>query len=252
MEFQDLIEVDHKSLWHPFTQYEVWKEHTPLIVERAEGFELIDVQGKRYLDGVSSIWCNVHGHAVPELNKALHDQVDRVCHSTLLGLSHVEILKLTKKLLAVVPDNLSRVFYCDSGSNAVEAALRMALEYWQKTKSKAGKNKTRLLSLSSSYHGDTLGSVGVGYMKEFHHSLQNSVVQALRVNPPHIYRFYEDYSPEQAREKAVGELKELLVKSADSIAAFVVEPLVQGAAGICLQMPKSTQLPQEISVTVYQ
>ena len=135
----DLVRIDFTNLWHPFTQSSVWFEGDPLIVERAEGVELIDTKGRRYLDGVSSLWCNVHGHTVPELVEAIKAQADLVCHSTLLGLSHRPVLELTASLMEVAPSGLTRAFYADSGSTAVEAALRMCIEWWQKEPSAAGR-----------------------------------------------------------------------------------------------------------------
>jgi len=231
--YEELKKIDFTSLWHPFTQAKLWfEEDDPLIVERAEGMELIDVHGKRYLDGVSSLWCNVHGHGVPELIDALKQQSDKVCHSTLLGLSHRPVLELTEKLVKLLPDGLTRLFYSDSGSAAVEAALRMCLEWWQKQRESTGRKKNRLISLDTAYHGDTLGAVGVGYVKAFHESLRETIVPAFRLPPPHVFRFYEGCSEGGAVEESLSVLKSLLKKSADDIAAFIIEPLVQGAAGI--------------------
>ena len=130
---QDLVAADQRLLWHPFTQTEEWLSYQPLIVDSADGFFLIDHEGRRYLDGVSSLWCNVHGHDQAEITRALHEQIDRVCHSTLLGLSHRPAIELAERLVAITPDGLGRVFYSDSGSTAVEVAIRMAFQYWRQT-----------------------------------------------------------------------------------------------------------------------
>jgi len=234
-QFARLQQIDFDHVWHPFTQQKVWQSIEPLIIERGEGVELIDVQGRRYLDGVSSLWCNVHGHSVPELIAPLQQQAAQLCHSTLLGLSHRPILELTERLMPLVPKCLNRAFYADSGSTAVEAALRIALEYWQKQDSPAAKKKTEIISLEGAYHGDTLGAVGVGYQESFHSSLKNLVRPALRVPPPHIYRFYQNLAPELALEKSITELKLLLSKRSAEIAVLIIEPMVQGAAGIWVQ-----------------
>ena len=231
-------EVDFCHIWHPFTQHKIWFEDDPLIVARAKGVELIDVQGNHYLDGVSSLWCNVHGHGVPEITAALHEQVDQVCHSTLLGLSHVPIIELTERLIKVIPSQLSRIFYSDSGSAAVEAAIRMSVEWWQKQKTPAAKKKTRLMSLNCGYHGDTLGSVGLGYLSEFHQHLSSLVIPSVKIDPPHAYRFYHALKPEDALEASLKQLQKALAQQADSIAAFFLEPMVQGAAGIWVQPPE--------------
>lgn len=228
-----LAAIDFKHLWHPFTQTKHWLEDgTPLIVERGEGFELIDVDGARYLDGVSSLWCNVHGHGVEELKRALHEQVETLCHSTLLGLSHRPIIELTEALVPLLPEGLTRIFYADDGSTAVEAALRIALEWWQKQGTPAGKRKNRLASLEDAYHGDTLGAVGVGYLKTFHRHCDAAVIPALRIPPPHFFRFYEGLSDADASARSLAALDELLRVHGEELAAFIIEPLVQGAAGI--------------------
>jgi adenosylmethionine---8-amino-7-oxononanoate aminotransferase len=244
---ENLKKIDLNNLWHPFTQTSVWEsDNNPLIVESAEGFELIDIEGNRYLDGVSSLWCNVHGHSVPAIITVLKTQADKVCHSTLLGLSHRPILELTERLIKIVPKNLTRVFYADSGSTAVEASLRMAMEWWQKQNTSASKKKTKLLSLVGAYHGDTLGAVSVGYLESFHWPLKSLVAEVLRVNPPHVYRFEENLSEEEAVAKSIEELSSLLEKEAEGIAAFIIEPLVQGAAGMWIHSEKYLQAVSEL------
>lgn len=231
-EAERLENIDKRHLWHPFTQWNVWSDLKPLIVEHGEGVELIDVEGRRYLDGVSSLWCNVHGHSDPELLSALKTQAEKVCHSTLLGLTHRPILELAEGLAPLLPEGLTRMFFCDSGSNAVEAALRMTLEWWQKKGGAAARRKSAFASLDSAYHGDTLGSVGVGFLADFHQSLESVVVQAKRVSPPHVYRFYQGMSADDALARALAELEEFFRRDGDTLASFIIEPLVQGAAGM--------------------
>lgn len=233
--YNHLKSIDFNHLWHPFTQTQVWLQDDPLIIAHAEGVTLIDVHGKRYLDGVSSLWCNVHGHQKKELVNALQKQAQELCHSTLLGLSHVPILELTEEIMRIMPKNLKRVFYTDSGSTAVEAALRMSIEWWQKQGKQEAKKKTKFASLLGGYHGDTLGAVAVGYLPQFHAPLEAILSPALRVSPPHFFRFYKGLNDEDALAQSVTELKELFEKHADQIAAFIFEPLVQGAAGIWIQ-----------------
>ena len=128
--YEELKNADHQHLWHPFTQMRTWLNDEPIVIERGEGNYLIDVNGRRYLDGVSSLWCNVHGHRKAELDKALSQQTERIAHSTMLGLSHEPAIELAELLLAVAPPGLTRVFYSDSGSTAVEIALKMAFQWW--------------------------------------------------------------------------------------------------------------------------
>ena len=246
-EYERLKQLDHRYIWHPFTQQKHWTEcEQPLIVDRAEGFELIDVDGKSYLDGVSSLWCNVHGHTEPELMAALSDQAGKLCHSTLLGLTHRPVIKLSEKLISLVPKGLSKIFYADAGTTAVEAGLRIALEWWQKQGGTASKQKKKLLSLGGAYHGDTVGSVTVGFLPAFHGSIEPILVPALRTPPPHMFRFYDGLSEADALTASIEQLDQLLQKEADSIAAFFMEPLVQGAAGIWVQPPEFMKAAREL------
>lgn len=235
----NLAELDKSHLWHPFTQFEVWRDENPLIVERAEDYFYFATDGKRYLDGVSSIWCNMHGHSNLIMKKALSDQSEKLVHSTLLGLSHEPSVKLAHQLLGILPTNLSRVFFADSGSNAVEAAIRMAVE-------SASEGRTKLGSLNSAYHGDTLGAVGVGYLESFHKKLSNVTIQAERVSPPIVYELYKGHSKEEAESLAIKELEEFFFETGRALAAFIIEPLVQGAAGIWVHSKTYLQKVREL------
>src|SRR3954466_3390634 len=158
---QKAAQLDHDHLWHPFTQQRDWVTEEPLMIESAEGTELIDVDGRRYLDGVSSLWCNVHGHRHPVIDEAVREQLDRVAHSTMLGLSHPGAAELAARLVGLSPPGLNRVFYSDSGSTATEIALKMAFQYQQQ---RGGQHtrRTSFVHLRDAYHGDTIGSVSVG------------------------------------------------------------------------------------------
>ena len=134
----------------------------PLIIEGGEGNYLIDVEGNRYLDGVSSLWCNVHGHRKARLDEALRAQVDRIAHSTMLGLSNPAAIELAAALVAIVPRGLERVFYSDSGAEAVEVAIRLAAQYWQLAGQSA---RTLFVTLDEAYHGDTLGAASLGLQR---------------------------------------------------------------------------------------
>src|SRR4051812_14011216 len=151
-----LAALDRDHLWHPFTQMQAWDDEAPLIIERAEGCVLIDDRGHRYLDGVSSLWVNVHGHHRRELDDAVRAQLERVAHSTLLGLASVPAIELAAELVRRAPAGLTKVFYSDSGSTAVEIALKMAFQFWKQS---GRPEKKRFLALGEAYHGDTLGSV---------------------------------------------------------------------------------------------
>jgi adenosylmethionine-8-amino-7-oxononanoate aminotransferase len=230
-----LVAWDRRHLWHPFTQMADWMEEDPLVVASAEGVTLVDTAGRRYLDGVSSLWCNVHGHRHPRLDAALRAQLDRVAHTTLLGLGSVPSIELAHALMAVVPPGLTRVFYSDAGATAVEAALRIALQYHQL---RGDSRRVRLASLVEGYHGDTLGAVGVGYSETFHRFVEAAVVPAVRLTPPHVFRWQHGLDAEAALAAALAEASATLAAEGPSLAALIVEPLVQGAAGMWIHPPR--------------
>jgi adenosylmethionine-8-amino-7-oxononanoate aminotransferase len=207
----DLVAADRAHLWHPFTQQQGWVEEEPLIVERAEGTNLIDADGRRYIDGVSSLWCNVHGHCHPHIDAAVRDQLDRVAHSTMLGLSHRPGVELARRLVEIAPPGLTRVFYSDSGSTAAEIALKMAYQYWFQR----GEQRAKYVSLRMAYHGDTIGSVSVGGIDLFHAAYRPLLFDTLQAEPG---------DPD--------DMARLLAEHAGEVAAVIVEPLVQGAAGM--------------------
>ena len=217
-----LARLDKKYIWHPFTQMADWEKDGILIIDRAEGSYLIDTKGNRYLDGVSSLWCNVHGHRVPEIDKAVKAQLKRVAHSTFLGLSNVPAIELAKELIAIAPKGLRRVFYSDSGSEAVEVALKMAYQYCQQT---GRKRKTKFARLTNAYHGDTLGSVSVGGIELFH-----------KIYHPLLFKTFEIPAPDRYRgitmEKSLTAMENIFKKQSSEIAALVMEPGIQGAAGM--------------------
>jgi len=230
-----LVEWDNRHLWHPFTQMSDWLREEPLVIAEAEGCWLVDAQGRRYLDGVSSLWCNVHGHRHPALDAALRAQIERVAHTTMLGLGSVPAIELAHALVDVVPPGLTRVFYSDAGATAVEAALRIALQYQHL---RGATSRTRFASLVEAYHGDTLGAVGVGYSETFHRFVERAVQPAVRLTPPHIFRWQRGMEADAALAAAVAEAERTLAEHGDELAAVIVEPLVQGAAGMWIHPPE--------------
>jgi len=226
-----LLALDRAHVWHPFTQMAVWPSDDPLIIERAEGNELIDDLGRRYLDGVSSLWCNVHGHRKREIDDAVQAQLDRVAHSTLLGLASVPSIELAEALVRIAPQGLSRVFYSDSGSTAVEVALKMAYQYWQQ---RGRPEKTRFAALTEAYHGDTVGSVSVGGMDLFHGIFRGLLFEVERLPSPTPYHWT---GGGDALAGALRAAERLLEEKGSTLAAVVIEPLVQGAAGMWMHPP---------------
>ena len=230
--YDKLKELDHACLWHPFTQMQDWLQEEPCIINEGEGHYLIDVNGRRYLDGVSSLWCNVHGHRKKELNDAIRGQLERISHSTFLGLSHVPGIELAQRLIDIAPPGLKRVFYSDSGATAVEIAIKMAVQYWQL---RGQSQRTLIASLAESYHGDTVGSMSIGYSETFHRFHKSLLFPVLRITPPHVFRYYRGMSPAEALNAAIKDAEKKIAAEKTSIAALVMEPLMQGAAGMWSQ-----------------
>jgi adenosylmethionine-8-amino-7-oxononanoate aminotransferase len=224
-----LVEDDHRYLWHPFTQMRAWLDDQPIVIERGEGNYLIDVNGRRFLDGVSSLWCNVHGHRKAELDQALIDQAGRIAHSTMLGLSNVPAIELGQELVSVAPAGLKRVFYSDSGAEAVEVALRMAVQYWQQT---GARRRKLFLALTESYHGDTVGAASLGYSEMFHRYVRPVLFSALKTDPPVMFRLYRGLTARDALVAALEAAKAVIERHREDLAALVIEPMVQGAAGM--------------------
>ena len=219
---------DREVVWHAFTQMQ---EYDSFIIHAAHGCTLVDVDGREYLDGVSSLWCNVHGHGHSKLNQAIRDQLDRVAHVTNLGGSNDTTIRLAKKLVDVAPEGLEHAFFSDSGATAVEAGLKMAFQYWRQRETPQPK-KTRYITLQESYHGDTIGSVSVGGMAMFHELFKPLLFQPIRCPVPDTYRLPAGVASDQACDFYLQQLESLLTQHADEVAAVVIEPLVQGAAGM--------------------
>ncbi|MCW2978494.1 MAG: adenosylmethionine-8-amino-7-oxononanoate aminotransferase [Solirubrobacterales bacterium] len=207
-----LNDLDQQFVWHPFTQQQGWSEETPLMIERGEGVYLYDVDGNRYLDGTSSLWCNVHGHHHPVLDAAAKFQFDKVAHSTMLGLSHPGATELAARLIEIAPEGLRRVFYSDSGSTAAEIALKMAFQYHQQRGDTA---RTRFVRMREAYHGDTIGSVSVGGIDLFHATYKPLLFETLAAEPGDA-----------------AQMEQLLSAHEGEVAAVIMEPLVQGAGGM--------------------
>jgi len=219
------------AIWHPFTQMADWMDGHPVVIERAEGNELIDTEGNRYFDGISSMWVNVHGHDHPHIVGALHAQLDRVAHSTLLGLSCTPAIELAERLVAVAPPGLTRVFYSDNGATAVEVALKIAFQYWQH---RGEPQRQQFVCLQDGYHGDTLGAVAVGGIDAFHARFAPLVFDSLRATNAYCYRCPYGKVHPACDIHCLESLEGLLATHAPRIAAVIVEPLVQGAGGMLL------------------
>ena len=206
------VESDKAHAWHPFTQHRDWcaPEHEPLVLVEGEGAILRDSEGRQYIDGNSSIWTNLHGHRHPRIDAAIRAQLDRVAHTSFLGFTHPLAAQLAEELVALWPANsLTRVFFSDDGSTAIEVALKMAAQFWQQT---GQPQRTRFVAFSGAYHGDTMGASSLGGIPAFHGK----------------------FSAWQFPAEHVASMDDLQLLDAERIAAVVIEPLIQGAAGMRL------------------
>lgn len=225
-----LKELDRRYLWHPFTQMQEWtRGEDLLVIERGDGVYLEDSDGRRYIDGVASLWTNVHGHRKREIDQAIEDQLTRIGHSTLLGLTHAPAIELAERLIKIAPAGLSRVFYSDNGATACEIALKMAFQYWQQ---QGEVERASFVYFENSYHGDTLGAVSVGGIDLFHRLYKPLLFQAVRSPSPYCYRCPHQLDPLSCGLRCLDDLERIFKKQADRICALIIEPCVQGAGGM--------------------
>ncbi len=223
---REVLELwDRHHVWHAFTQMQ---EYEPLLIERGEGSWLIDIDGNRYLDGSASMWCNVHGHRHPRLDAALAEQAAKVAHTTNLGLSNPTSVEFARRLAGLAPPGLDRVFFSDNGSTAIEAALKMAFQFWRQT-DPARPEKTRFVAIDEAYHGDTLGAVGVGGVDRFTAMFEPLTFTPFRLPPPGLPNASGRIP---SCDESLASLEAVLAAHGHEIAALVMEPLVQMAGGV--------------------
>ncbi|MEX0978210.1 MAG: aminotransferase class III-fold pyridoxal phosphate-dependent enzyme, partial [Pirellulales bacterium] len=230
---EELLRWDREIVWHAFTQM---REYEPLVIERASGTTLVDVDGREYLDAVASVWCNIHGHRHPRLDAALREQLDKVAHVTSLGSSNPTTIKLAKRLVDIAPPGLAHVFFSDNGATAVEVAIKMALQYWRQRDDPKDRKNT-YVALGDAYHGDTLGSVSVGGVERFHAMFRPLLFEVLRAPQPDMYRLPPDVTREGALGHYLRAMEDILAREHERIAAVIIEPLVQAAAGMVVHPP---------------
>jgi adenosylmethionine-8-amino-7-oxononanoate aminotransferase len=257
-----LAKLDHAHVWHPFTQMRDWLRREPIVIVEGQGAVLRDVHGKEYLDANSSIWTNLHGHNHPKINAAIQRQLKKIAHSSALGLANEPAAVLAERLVRIADSGkasrsganlqsairnpqLTKVFFSDDGSTALEVALKLAYEFTRRTRGR--KSKPRFLSLAGAYHGDTVGAVSLGHIDLFHKSYAGLLFKSDQVMAPYCYRCpFNRAKPERAdaREyrkcnwECVGKVEKAFArqkKRGESYAAFVFEPLMQGAAGMIPQ-----------------
>jgi adenosylmethionine---8-amino-7-oxononanoate aminotransferase len=227
-----LREWDDEFVWHPFTPMLAYRSEKAPIIAAAEGFFLIDVDENRYLDGISSLWCNIHGHRVPEIDRAIREQLDRVAHSTLLGLSSVPSIELARELVTRVPKGLTKVFYSDSGATSFEVALKIAYQYHAQRQPRSSTQRDLFLRMGSAYHGDTIGTVSVGGIPLFHGTYRDLLFKTVQIPSPVTFRTPPGFTPSNYLRHCFAELERLIVEHRERAVGLIIEPLVQGAAGM--------------------
>jgi len=233
---QQLPNWDRRYLWHPFTQMKDWETTSPIIIEYGDGPYLIDTQGRRYLDGTSSLWVNVHGHRHPTIDQAIIHQLKKVAHTTLLGLSNPPAILLARELVRMAPTGLTRVFYSDDGSTAMEVALKMAIQYWRQ-RLPPKKRKTKFVHLVLSYHGDTIGGMSLGGVENFRAPFRSLLFKTHRIDPPYCYRCPLHLKFPACHFACLDALESVLQKKNHEIAGVVLEPMMQGVAGMIPSPP---------------
>lgn len=221
--------IDKKYLWHPYTQMHDYKDRDLLIIDHAEGLMLYDDSGKCYFDTISSWWCILHGHNHPTIKKFIQRQLDRLDHVLLAGTSHEAAILLAEKLVAITPESLSKVFYSDNGSTACEVALKMSLQYWRHM---GQPQRKFFVSLERGYHGDTIGTMSLGGVPDFHKEFAEILFKSFTIPSPYCYRCPMGLSMETCCLECLQPLEKLLKKDGQTIAAVIVEPLIQAAGGM--------------------
>jgi adenosylmethionine---8-amino-7-oxononanoate aminotransferase len=228
----DLVARDLAAVWHPFTQHALWPADEPLVIDRASGVYLYGIDGRRYLDGCSSLWVTVHGHGTPEINAAVAAQLQRLDHSTFLGLTHEPGIALAEELLRVAPSGLSKVFFAGDGSSAAEAAIKMAYQ----AAAQRGEDRPLYVHFAEGYHGDTLGAVSLGGVELFHATYRPLLIETRMVSSPGVLK--PGQSRAERATEVLDELRELLARDGERVCAIVVEPLVQAAGGMLTHDPE--------------
>lgn len=231
-----LTRIDRRHVWHPFTQMSEWEAQDPLIIEKGRGNYLIDMNGRRYLDGVSSLWVNLHGHRNRRIDFAIKKQLNEIAHSTLLGLSNVPSIELAERLVKIAPKGLKRVFYSDNGSTAVEIALKMAFQYCEQANGGSAKRR-KFIAFTGAYHGDTFGSMSVGEIDIFVKKYRPLLFGTIRAPYPYCYRCPVDKDKSDCKTECLKALEDLLKKHSHETVACVIEPIIQGASGMIMSPP---------------
>ena len=231
---EQILELDRLHIWHPCTQHKDHEILPPIPIARGEGVFLIDIDGNRYIDGVSSWWVNLFGHNHPRLNRALAQQASRIAHHIFAGFTHEPAAELARRLCEAAPGDLNRVFFADNGSAAVEVALKMSFQFWQQS---GRPRKTRFVSLTEAYHGETLGALSVGGCDLYRDIYRPILLEGFQVQGPDCFRCPYGRSRGDCEAECFEAMETLVAAGHEEIAAVIIEPLIQGAAGMRIYPP---------------
>ncbi len=231
----ELRKIDKEFLWHPYTKFSSIDDTDFPIIEKAEGVYLYDTNGYRYFDVISSWWsCNL-GHSNQEIIDTIKDQAMKLQHSIIGNLSHPQVIELSKKLCDLFDDNARHVLYASDGACAVEAALKIAIQFWYNI---GKKKRNKFVCLEGDYHGDTLGAMSVGYVQSFHKQFQSSIIPAYQAEAPFCKKCKYNQTEDNCSVECFKSMEDILIKHEDTLAAVIVEPLCQGASGMRIYSPK--------------
>lgn len=234
MDANRLINLDKQYIWHPCTQQKDLETVPPVPITHGEGVYLYDADGNRYIDGVSSWWVNLFGHSNKRLNRAMREQAEKVSHHIFAGMTHEPAVTLAQRLCTLAPGEMSRVFFTDNGSSAVEAAMKMSFQYWQQS---GHPEKTRFVSLTDAYHGETIGALSVSGCELYRDIYKPILLDGFQAQGPDCFRCQYGQHRETCSQDCFINLEKIVANNADQIAAVIIEPLVQGAAGMRVYPP---------------
>jgi len=223
------IKKDLQHIWHPYTQMKDCRKFPPILIEKARGVKLYDNKGEFYYDTISSWWCNVHGHNHPKIKAAIKKQLNSLDHTLFAGFTHKPAVLLAEKLVSITPKNLTRVFFSDNGSTAVETALKMSFQYWRNV---GRKTKRKFISLDLAYHGDTIGAMSLGGNTVFSRAFDALLFDSFKVSTPYCYRCPLGKQRTSCDIDCIKPLQNTLKKHKDKIAAVILEPLLLAAGGM--------------------
>ena len=243
------LEKDLKYCWHPFTQMKDCRATPPVLIEKAKGVKLFDSSGNFYYDTISSWWCNIHGHNHPKITAAIKKQLNSFEHVMFAGFTHRPAITLAEKLVSITPQKLTRVFYSDNGSTAVETALKMSFQYWQNI---GKKEKTKFLSLDAGYHGDTVGAMSVGGVDQYNRVFKPLFFSTYKAPSPYCYRCPMGKQGNCCDIDCIEPFEKILKDKSNNIAAVILEPMVLAAAGMLIYpkeyLKKVAQLAEKYNV----